>query len=193
LPVNRLLPAFAVAAALLARPAAAQPATPASTPDVIDSSYVTADGARNLQESIVIDAPVAVLWQAFVDPVQFKRWNSPVVAIDLRVGGSLEASYDPSKQIGDPDNIKHHIITFIPERLLVFQNFQAPRALPNADRFQRTVTVVQYEPLGPARTRVTFSSTGWATDPASTSVYAFFRQGNAEELEKMKQVFGPKG
>ena len=160
---------------------------------MVDSSYVTADGARNLQESIVIDAPVAVLWQAFVDPVQFKRWNTPVVAIDLRVGGSLEASYDPKKQIGDPDNIKHRIITFIPERLLVFQNFQAPRELPNADRFQRTVTVVQYEPLGPSRTRVTLSSTGWATDPASLAVYGFFQKDNAEELEKMKQVFGPKG
>jgi uncharacterized protein YndB with AHSA1/START domain len=172
--------------------AAAAQAQPAKAPDVVDSSYVTADGARNLQQSVVIAAPVAVLWQAFVDPAQFKRWSSPVAAIDFRVGGTIEASYDPAKAIGDPDNIKNRIITFIPERLLVLQNFQAPRGLPHAEAFQRTVTVVQYEPLGPNRTRVTISCTGWASDPASAQLYAFFQGDNAEELEKMKQVFEAK-
>src|SRR5580698_10874263 len=99
--LNRLLPALAIALSLTVGAASAQPAasTPKS-PDVVDSSFVTSDGARNLRQSIVIDAPVAVLWSAFVDPAQFKRWNSPVAAIDLRVGGSLEASYDPAKAIG---------------------------------------------------------------------------------------------
>ena len=140
----------------------------------------------------MIAAPVAVLWKAFVDPAEFKRWNSPVAAIDLRVGGMIEASYDPAKRVGDPDNIKHRIITFIPERLLVFQNVQAPHGLPHAEAFQRTVTVVQYEPLGPNSTRVTFSSTGWANDRASAQLYGFFQGGNAEELEKMKQVYEAK-
>ena len=184
--MRRLIFAAALGFGLVAGAAAAEPP---KYPDVVDSSFVTDDGARNLQQSIVIDAPVAMLWQAFVDPTEFKRWNSPVAAIDLRVGGTLEASYDPKRKIGDPDNIKHHIITFIPERLLVFQNFQAPHDLPNADRFQRTVTVVRYEPLGPARTRVTIACTGWATDPASLQLYGFFRGGNAELLEKMKAVY----
>jgi uncharacterized protein YndB with AHSA1/START domain len=169
--------------------AGAATAAPPKHPDVVDSSFVTDDGARNLQQSVVIDAPLAVLWKAFVDPAEFERWNSPVAAIDLRVGGSLEASYDPAHKIGDPDNIKQRIITFIPERLLVFQNVQAPHALPNADRFQRTVIVLQYEPLGPNRTRVTLSCTGWATDPASLQIYAFFQNDNAELLEKMKAVY----
>lgn len=178
-----------ILAAALSLVAVVAYADPAKTPDVIDSSYVTADGARNLQQSAVIEAPVAVLWQAFVDAKQFERWDSPVAAIDLRVGGSLEASYDPTKAIGDPDNIKHRIITFIPERLLVFQNFQAPHALPHAELFQRTVTVVQYEVLGPSRTRVTISCTGWANDPASQQLYGFFQSGNAELLEKMKSIY----
>lgn len=184
--MRRPLFAAVLGVCLVAVTAAAQPPT---TPDVADTSYVTADGARNLQQSAVIDAPVAALWKAFVDPAEFRRWNSPVAAIDLRVGGSLEASYDPAHKIGDPDNIRHRIVTFIPDRLIVFQNIQAPHALPNADRFQRTVTVVQYEALGPARTRVTISSTGWGTDPQSAQVYGFFQQGNAELLEKMKQVY----
>jgi uncharacterized protein YndB with AHSA1/START domain len=187
--VNRFLPVFAAAFSLAAGIAVAQTALPATTPDVVDTSFATADGARDLQQSVVIEAPVEVLWQAFVDPKQFARWNSPVAAIDLRVGGSLEASYDPKKPIGDPDNIKHRLITFLPNRLLVFQNIQAPHELPHADLFQRTVTVVQYEVLGPSRTRVTLSSTGWAGDPVSAQLYGFFQKDNAEILEKMKQVY----
>jgi uncharacterized protein YndB with AHSA1/START domain len=162
---------------------------PAKSPDILDTSFVTADGARTLQESVVIDAPAAVLWKAFVDTEEFKRWNSPVAAIDLRVGGSLEASYDAKHAIGDPDNIKHRILTFLPGRLIVFQNIQAPRQLPDAQAFQRTVTVLEYTPLGEARTRVTISSTGWAGDAASDRLYAFFKAGNAELLEKMKSVY----
>lgn len=186
-PVNHAVPALALALGLLAGLAFAEGAS--KTPDVADTSFVTADGARTLQQSVVIQAPVAVLWKAFTDPTEFKRWNSPVAAIDLRVGGSLEASYDPTKATGDADNIKHRIVTFLPDRLIVFQNIQAPRELPHADLFQRTVTVVEYEPLGEGRTRVTISSTGWATDPLSAQLYAFFQRDNAELLEKMKSVY----
>jgi uncharacterized protein YndB with AHSA1/START domain len=179
---------LSLAAALCAAAGVAL-AQPTKTPDVVDTSFATADGARTLQESIVIDAPVAILWKAFADSEEFKRWNSPVAAVDLRVGGSLEASYDPKRKLGDPDNIKHRIITFLPERLIVFQNIQAPHELPHADRFQKTVIVLQYEPLAPSRTRVVLSCTGWGADPESDVLYRFFHDDNAELLQKMKTVY----
>ncbi len=113
----------------------------AKSTDVVDTSFVTPDGQSDLQQSVVIDAPVAVLWRSFVDPKEFARWNAPVAAIDMRVGGTLEATYAPKRPIGDPNNIKHRVITFLPERLIVFQNIQAPKDLPNADKFQRTVII----------------------------------------------------
>lgn len=168
------------------------PAPPPKAPDVVDTSFVTPDGQNDLQQSVVINAPVAVLWKSFVDAKEFARWNAPVAAIDMRVGGSLEATYNPKHAIGDPDNIKHRVITFLPERLIVFQNVQAPKELPNADKFQRTVIIVQYEPLGPAKTKVTLSCTGFGADPASQQIYRFFQQDNAEELENWKRVYeGP--
>jgi uncharacterized protein YndB with AHSA1/START domain len=179
-----LVLAAAAAVALSAAGAAAE-----TFPDVIDSSFATSDGQRDLQQSEVIAAPVAVLWKSFTDTAEFKRWNSPVAAIDLRVGGSLEASYDVKHAIGDPDNIRHRVITFLPERLIVFQNIQAPRALPGAEAFQRTVIVLQFEPLGPTKTRVTLSCTGWGDDPASRRLYSFFQEDNAELLEKWKRVY----
>ena len=164
-------------------------AAPAPNPDVTDTSFVTTDGARDLQQSVVIEAPVAMLWKSFTDPAEFRRWNSPVSAIDMRVGGSLEASYNPKAVIGDPNNIKHRVITFLPERLIVFQNIQAPRQLPGAQAFQRTVIVVEFEPLGPTRTKVTLSCTGWGKDADSDRLYRFFQADNAEELERWKHVY----
>jgi len=183
--IKTLLVAAAVAG-LVAGPALAQPL---KSPNVVDTSFITGDGARTLQESIVIDAPVAILWKAFTDADEFKHWSSPVAAIDLRVGGSLEASYDPKHPLGDPDNIKHRIITFLPQRLVVFQNIQAPRELPNADLYQRTVIVLQYEPISATRTKVVLSVTGWAADAGSDRLYNFFRVDNAEALETMKRVY----
>jgi uncharacterized protein YndB with AHSA1/START domain len=184
--MKRTVMALAAGLSLVAAAASTQPS---KTPNVADTSFVTADGARTLQDSVTIDAPVAILWKAFTNSEEFKRWNSPVAAIDLRVGGSLEASYDPKKALGDPDNIKHRIITFLPQRLVVFQNIQAPHGLPHADLFQKTVTVVEFQPLGAARTKVTVSSTGWASDPSSDRLYRFFQTDNAELLEKMKTVY----
>lgn len=178
---------FTLAALVAAGAAFAE--TPSKFSDVVDTSFVTPDGQNDLQQSVVISAPVAVLWKSFVDPKEFARWNAPVAAIDMRVGGSLEATYDPKHAIGDPNNIKHRVITFLPERLIVFQNIQAPKELPNADKFQRTVIIVQYEPLGPAKTKVTLSCTGFGADPASQQIYRFFQADNAEELEKWKHVY----
>lgn len=182
---------LALAASLALAGAAA--AEPSKTPDVTDTSFATADGAKTLQQSVVIDAPVAALWKAFADTEEFKRWNAPVAAIDLRVGGVLEAAYDPKRALGDPDNIKNRIVTFLPERLIVFQNIQAPHGLAHADLFQKTVTVVQFEPLSPVRTRVTISCTCWATDAKSGRLYNFFQTDNAELLEKMKTVYEARG
>ena len=178
---------FTLAAVLAAGAAFAE--APSKSPDVVDTSFVTPDGQNDLQQSAVINAPVAVLWKSFVDPKEFARWNAPVAAIDMRVGGSLEATYNPKHAIGDPNNIKHRVITFLPERLIVFQNIQAPKELPNADKFQRTVIIVQFEPLGPAKTKVTLSCTGFGADPGSQQIYRFFQEDNAEELERWKHVY----
>ena len=186
--MTKTLAALAAVASLLCGAALAEPSLP-KAPHVIETSFVSPDGARTLQESIIIDAPVAVLWKAFTVTDEYKKWNSPVAFIDLRVGGSLEASNDDKHVLGDPDNIKHRIITFLPERLVVFQNIQAPKQLPDAARFQQTVTVLQYEPMSATRTRVTISSTGWAADAGSDRLYGFFRNGNASLLEKMKSVY----
>lgn len=184
-----------IAATLLATPALATPMTgdihtaplPAA---VADTSFVAPDGSRTLQQSIAIKAPVAILWKAFADASEFSKWSAPVAAIDLRTGGSIEASYDPKKPIGDPDNIRHRILTYLPERLLVFQNIQAPSGLKGREALARVVSILEFTPLKPGLTRVTLSQTGWGNDPAATGLYGFFQKGNAQVLAHMNATYG---
>lgn len=154
-----------------------------------ETSFVAPDGTRTLEHTAVTDAPVALLWKAFTDTDEFRKWSAPVSAIDLRTGGSLEASYDPKVKLGDRDTIRHRIVTYLPEKLVVFQNVQAPRDLTHGELLAQTATIIRYEPLDTDRTRVTISSTGWKDTPAWQALYRFFQSGNAETLASMKKTY----
>jgi len=184
--MNRMMVAVAGIGLAVAMPCGA------AVPGVTETSFTAPDGTRTLQHTAVIAAPVAILWRAFTDTQEFQRWSAPVAAIDLRTGGSLEASYDPKVKLGERDTIRHRIVTYLPEKLVVFQNIQAPTGLKDGDLLAQTVTIIQYEPLGPASTRVTISSTGWKDTPVWKRLYAFFQGGNAQTLGQMKKVYEAK-
>ncbi|THD34482.1 MAG: SRPBCC domain-containing protein [Sphingomonas sp.] len=169
---------------------AANGATVAKYPTVEDTSFASRDGTRVLQEEITIDAPASTLWRAYIDPVEFARWNAPVSSMDLRVGGIMEASYDPKAKLGDPGNIRNQIITFVPERMISFRNVAAPRNFSAAAVFQRTVTTVLFIPLDEGRTRVVVSTSGWQRGATSDQLIGFFRDANAQLLHQMKLTYG---
>lgn len=184
-----------IAAVLIAGPALGAPMqgdihnTPLPAA-VADTSFIAPDGSRTLQQSITIRAPVAILWKAFADAQEFRKWSAPVAAIDLRTGGSIEASYDPKKPIGDPANIRHRILTYLPEGLLVFQNVQAPSGLKGREALAQVVSVLEFTPLQPGLTRVTLSQTGWDKNEAANGLYGFFQKGNAQVLAHMNATYG---
>jgi hypothetical protein len=98
-------------------------------PGVSNTSYVDAAGQKALQLSMDIPAPPHAVFEAFATSEGFKSWAVAVARIDLRTGGEIESSYDPKAKIGDPNNIKNQIVTFIPDHLLVIRNIQAPEGL----------------------------------------------------------------
>ena len=157
-------------------------------PGVSNTSYVDAAGERALQLAMDIPAPPHDVFEAFATSEGFKRWAVAVARVDLRTGGEIESSYDPKAVIGDPNNIKNQIITFIPDRLLVIRNVQAPAGFPGKDAFQKTVTVIEFEPI-PAGTRVRLTNTGYGSGPEADTVYGHFAWGNAYTLAELRKRF----
>lgn len=164
---------------------AAQP----NYPHVVEGSFIAPDGSRTLEQSIVIDAPAETLFRAYVEPREFARWNAPESWTDLRVGGTLEASYAPDARAGAAGNIRHRIVTYLPNRLIVLRNMQAPPRFPHPEVFQKTYIVVRYLPLASNRTRVSIALTGFGDTADDQQIEGFFRQGDAQLLEKMKAVY----
>lgn len=166
-------------------------ATAAAAQDSVvrDTSHQEADGRRVLQHAADIPAPQDAVWRAWTTEAGWKAWSTPVVKIDLSVGGMIESNYDPAAKIGDPGNIKNQILAYIPDRLLIIRNVQAPPGFPAAKEFQQTATVIELAPLTPTTTRVTITGVGFQPGPSFDQAYSFFARGNAATLEQLHNHF----
>jgi len=179
--------AIVIGLALLPFARAAQAA--GALPDgVTEQSFTLPGGERVLQLATVIDAPVAKVWAAFTTEPGFTAWAVPLARIDLRVGGSIETSYDPKVPLGSNQTIRNEIVALVPERLLVMRNVQAPPGVPfDVAIFQSTQTALWFEPLDAARTRLTLVAGRFLAGPAYDGVMKFFQAGNAYTFGELRK------
>ncbi|HRD28303.1 MAG TPA: SRPBCC domain-containing protein [Caulobacter sp.] len=189
--MKRLILALVSAAALATAVQAAEPAFPdwRQYRDVANSSYVTPDGGRVLQLSVVVKATPAQVWRAFTTGEGYREWVAPVARIDLAVDGMIEASYNAAARIGDPDNIRNRIVAYVPERMLSIRNVQAPRQLPYRELFPQISTTIEMEDLGQGRTRVMLTAVGYGQGEGFDTLYRHFEWGNAYTLDALKTRF----
>lgn len=157
--------------------------------DVTNTSFVEPDGDRSLQLSIDVPAPAHDVFAAFTTSEGFSSWAAPVAKIDFRVGGMIEASYNPHAKIGDPDNIQNAIVAYIPDRLLIIRNVHAPTGFVNSTLFQKTVTIIEFAPLDAKTTRVTLTNAGYGPGAAFDDVFAHFEWGDAYTLHELRARF----
>jgi uncharacterized protein YndB with AHSA1/START domain len=155
-----------------------------------DTSFRDADGHRVQQLKVIIDAPVKKVWEAFTTDAGFESWAVPVAHITLGNDGMMESSYRLSGKIGDHDNIKNRIVAYLPEKLLVIRNEHVPKGAPFDPVLIATLrTIMQFEDLGNGRTRITESGVGYGEGAGYDTMYAHFRDGNAEEFASLAQSF----
>lgn len=157
--------------------------------DVANSSYVEPGGDRAIQLSIEVAAPAADVFKAFTTSDGFSSWAVPVAHIDLRVGGFIEASYDAHAKLGDPGNIRNEIVAYVPDRLLVIRNAQAPPGFADPELFRRTVTIIELVPVGKERTRVVLTNAGYGPGERFDTLYRRFEWGDAYTLSELKHRY----
>jgi hypothetical protein len=111
-----------------------------------------------------------------------------MAVVDLKQGGFIEEGFSQGAKLGSPDNVRHRIIAYLPQRLLILRNENPPRALPGGARFKDVVQIVEIESLDPQHTRVRLSQTGYGSDVEFERLYAFFQTHNPELLEDLKRA-----
>jgi len=180
---------IALAAAVLALPATSALAAPSwrDYPGVENTSYVEPSGQRAIQLTAEMPAGADKAFAMFASSEAFASWATAIAKIDFRSGGTIEASYDPKAQFGDPENIINRLETVVPNRLIVLRNLQAPSALPGRALFGQTVTVLQFEPLGPDKSRVTLTNTGYGIGGEWDALYNHFEWGDAYVLASLRK------
>lgn len=184
---------LAMVALGLARPAAAE-ASWRDFPGVSNTAYVEANGDRAIQLSIDVPASPQAVFDAFATTEGFKSWAVPVAWIDLRIGGVIESNYNPKARLGDRDNIRNEIMAYLPGRLLVIRNVQAPRTFRDPELFARTVTILALTPLDGGATRVTLTNAGYGPGEGFDRLYKQFEWADAYSLAELRRRFvdGPK-
>ena len=153
-----------------------------------DTSFKEPNGDRVLQQSIDIAAPPSCLWRSLADEEGLKAYGMKVAHVEMKNGGVLEEGFTPTARIGGTDTIRHRIIAYLPERLLVLRNEQTPAGLPHADLYKNVVQVIAIEPRAAGKTRLTISHTGYGSGADYDELYTFFRTHNPEFLTGVKKL-----
>jgi hypothetical protein len=155
---------------------------------VNDTSFTEPNGDRVLQQSIDIAAAPGCLWRSLADEEGLKAFGMKVVHVEMKNGGLIEEGFSPNAQIGGSDTIRHRIIAYLPERLLVLRNESTPPGLPHAELYRNVVQVISIDPQGNGKTRLTISHTGYGSGADYDQLYAVFQKGNPSYLTGVKKL-----
>lgn len=165
----------------------------ANSSDIASTIVEESDGTRTLVHEAVIDAPVELVWWTLSTEEGWKSWGPGFAHFDLRHGGSIETGYHDGVERGDPRNIRHRIIAFVPERLLAIQVEHVPAGGPvDIEAVKAVWGVYELEPIGENRTRLRISGVGYGPDEASSQILEFFKSGNVYSINLMRQNLAAK-
>jgi hypothetical protein len=170
---------LAAAAAVTALMGAA-PADP-----VHDTSFKEPNGERVLQLYVDVKSSPQCVWNSFADEAGIKAHGVKLAHVDMRNGGTIEEGFSETAKLGGNETIRHHIIAYLPERLLVLQNEATPPGPPHAELYRTIVQVISVEPRG-KDTRLTISHTGYGTSADYDQLYVFFHNINHGFLDSVK-------
>ena len=139
----------------------------------------------------VVDAPPDSVWKAFTTAAGLESWMAPHASVDLRIGGMMQAVYAPDAPLGGPSTIENTILAYEPTRMLAIRVSKAPEGFPFPNAVRNMWTVVYFEAVDGAKTRVREVSLGFGTDDESQKMRQFFDRGNAYTMTELQKRFAP--
>jgi len=142
--------------------------------------------------SVVVKAPVAKVWEAYTTSKGIESWMVSTGTVDLKIGGKYRTSYQKKSPLTGDDVIENTILAFDPLHMVTIQNTRAPKKFPFTKALQELWTVIYFESVDSAHTKVTCRMNGFSTEPDSQKCKGFFRSGNQEELDWLVKKFANK-
>lgn len=158
--------------------------------DVKNTSYVTSNGERVLRLELVIPIEKAEAWKLFSTEEGWKKWATPVVSIDFRVGGEIRSHYDKGKSTNDPGTIRLPIINYLEKEMITLRVILTETFTSKVrQEDQNLQEIIQFVDVGKGRTKIVSSMIGWGTGPDWDKTYDFFAKGNKWSYEQLAKCF----
>jgi uncharacterized protein YndB with AHSA1/START domain len=142
---------------------------------------------RAIRREVIVAAPVAEAWRAWTTAEGAASFFAPEAKIELAVGGAYELYFVPSAPAGSRGSEGVKVLSYLPMRMLSF-DWNAPPQFAE-ERKARTWVVVQFEPLGEDRTRVTLTHLGWRDGGRWPEVYAYFDRAWTTVMARLERRF----
>lgn len=158
--------------------------------DVDTKSEIIVDGDNSiLKQSTIMNAPIESVWKAFTTEEGYISWAATHAKIDFRVNGIMETSYAKEFKIGDPQNIKNKILGYVPHKILILKNVQAPSGFAPREVLDKLVSIFEFEKQGDDRTKIIIYGIGYGSDEESKKLMNFFIQGNSWSFQQLHKLF----
>ncbi|MEL1250895.1 SRPBCC family protein [Aurantiacibacter gilvus] len=179
-------PILAAAALVLSLPAAAQ--------DVQSERNPVSEDEQALRQTLVLDAPLADLWNLFATDAGVSSWMAPVGYVDLRTGGMIRTNYNACAEPEDDGWIENTIVNFVPERMITLQANLEPQR--EASWMNETIyarrdnlySVIEFEAVSPDQTRLTMWGLGYGIGPEWETILGFFTAGNEWTFAQLQRA-----
>jgi uncharacterized protein YndB with AHSA1/START domain len=139
-----------------------------------------------------IAAPVAEVWRLFTTSEGYKVLGPHQAEVDLRIGGTIRAHYDPKGQLGDPETVVNEILAYDPEHMLAIRNLKPPASFRYPRERQGTWTVIYFTSLGESTTQVRIVDLGHRDDERSQAMRRLFAEGNRWTLDNIIKNYAPR-
>lgn len=155
----------------------------------IESQIVKTDaGERILVQEVLVEAPIADLWQAYTTSAGWMAWASPLAEVDLRAGGTIRTHYGPDAKIGDPGTNTLHIVNYVPERVLTLRAELSER-WPEVMKEDagNLMNVIVFDAQGESLTRLQSYGVGYRDLPEYDDLMNFFISANEGLFKKLKE------
>ena len=147
---------------------------------------------RAIIESIVVNAPIEKVWNAWTTSAGIKTFFAPDALVEARVDGPFQIYIDP---LGDPGMKGADDMRFLALQkptMLTF-TWNAPPHLPEA-RKQRTFVTVRLASQGADETLVTLTHVGWGDGGEWDKANEYFSKAWPNVLKNLQKSFveGPR-
>ena len=162
----------------------------ASAQEVHTTNVVTETKERVLRIESIVPASPTEVWKAFATEDGLRKWIAPVVALDLRIGGTLSTHYDQTATIGSPGTIRLEIVHYLEGELMTYRVHLTSSFNPKVRaEDQNLQEIIQIVPWTNGTTKVISSMVGWGTGAEWDKTYSFFAKGNAWTYRQLSKSF----